>query len=147
MCLAFMDFSCLENDPDFAAARNYSAKEMAAHFKIHRRRLLREFQERLHLTPEQWLEAERDRRAVNLLRGSRLSIKEISQLLKYSQSSAFGRAFKREHGVWPRAFRRLQRKVETARSARAESPPRDHCHLGHGQGGGAFSEPQRGSIP
>jgi hypothetical protein len=27
-----MDFSCLEKDPDFAAKRNFSAKEMAEHF-------------------------------------------------------------------------------------------------------------------
>src|SRR6185295_2914648 len=109
MCLVFMDFSCLEKDPDFAAARHYSAKEVAEHFNTHRRKLLREFQAQRSMPIEQWLEGERDRRAVNLLRGSRLSMKEISDVLKYSQPSAFGRAFKRTHGVSPGKFRRQGR--------------------------------------
>ena len=51
-----------------------------------------------------WLGCENER----LLRDEKLAISEVAFLLGYSEPSTFYRAFRRWHGISPRAYRRRE---------------------------------------
>ncbi|NTX28428.1 AraC family transcriptional regulator [Burkholderia pyrrocinia] len=56
--------------------------------------------------------------AVKYVQQSSLRLSEISEMLGYSQQSAFSRAFKRLRGVTPRQFRAARHEAEPGRTAR-----------------------------
>jgi AraC-like DNA-binding protein len=55
--------------------------------------------------------------ALKYVQQSNLRLAEISELLGYSQQSAFSRAFKRLRGVTPRQFRAARHAADPGRSA------------------------------
>lgn len=77
------------------------------------------------LTYQQVLEALRRELALQYLTSARLSLTEISALLAYTDSTAFGRAFRRWTGHTPAAFRHAQAAArEPAQQPRSDGPAR-----------------------
>ncbi|WP_084498037.1 helix-turn-helix domain-containing protein [Spongiibacter marinus] len=77
---------------------------------------LRSFYRRLDqrsINYRHFLQTLRYQLAKQYLANSQLELAEISQLLGYSEQSAFGRAFKQWHGATPNRYRRL---IELERS-------------------------------
>ena len=60
------------------------------------------------------LEKERIRRSTQLVLGTQLPLADISELLGFSESSAFSKAFKRWHGESPQIFRQRNIQNNTA---------------------------------
>jgi AraC family transcriptional regulator len=67
--------------------------------------LVRLFRAAFGCTPMRYAEACRIARAAPLLRDTRLTVAEIAAVVGYDSQSAFARAFRRQRGVTPRAFR------------------------------------------
>lgn len=82
---------------------------IARELHISTRMLNRIFREKFAMTPEQYRLQCRMEKARNMLEQSRLSIKEISQMLGYCNQFYFSSEFKRVHGVSPLNFRRKKR--------------------------------------
>jgi AraC-like DNA-binding protein len=61
--------------------------------------------------------------AVKYVQQSNLRLAEISEILGYSQQSAFSRAFKRLRGVTPRQLRAMPHEAEPGRTAESVSAP------------------------
>lgn len=71
--------------------------------------LTRRFREQTSHSPASFLREVRLRRAVELLRTSFLSIKEVMAAVGWNDPSHFSRAFKRRFGISPQAMRRALR--------------------------------------
>lgn len=84
----------------------FSGKAMAHALRISRRELLRSVRRQFRCSLRAWLARERLRRARQLLRARRLTIKEIAHALGYSRAANFIRAFARALGVPPEFWRR-----------------------------------------
>lgn len=95
---AFLDGN-LEEAPDL--------DEIAATFKISRRHLTRLFAEYVGEPIHQYVQRVRIERAKALLRHTRMTILEIAQSVGFQSPSHFAEVFRREHGVAPLHWRRL----------------------------------------
>lgn len=85
------------------------------------RQLVRVFRERFGRTPMEYLRQARLQRAQELLLTTRESIEAIGSEVGFSYANYFARAFRREFGVSPVAFRRAYRL--TGHHASPEPPP------------------------
>jgi AraC-like DNA-binding protein len=96
----------LKNCPDWSAlARQagWSVSALARLSSVSGSGLRRHFLQRKGRPPKQWMDEERLRQAVGLLRDGS-SIKEIAAMLGYQQQTNFTRKFKAFWGVCPSAF-------------------------------------------
>ncbi len=98
-----------QNWPALAHEHQYRVTRLASAVGVDPRTLERWFQERLGLCPEAAMEKYRLVRALQLLQERKLSIKEISDDLGYSDTSTFCRAFKKWVAITPKNFQELFR--------------------------------------
>lgn len=89
-----------------------SVKEVARHADVSLRTLIRRFKEILHRSPEEEIRRVCIERAKLLLYDTELSIAKIAENLGYSSTEYFIRAFRRNTGVTPRAYRQSFRADE-----------------------------------
>ena len=83
-----------------AEEAGYNAKKLAERCGVSLRQLERFIPTATGKTPQQWLNYLRQQKAFELI-ASGQSVKEVSFLLGYKQTSHFSREFKRYHGVAP----------------------------------------------
>ena len=98
--------------PFTGSSLNAIARALATSPRSLQRRLLE-----AGTTFDELREQVREDLAVKYVRQSNLRLAEISEMLGYSQQSAFSRAFKRLRGVTPRQLRAMPHEAEPARSA------------------------------
>lgn len=85
--------------------------DIADSCKIHRNYLCRIFREHLGISPQEFLITFRLRKAVQLLRTTNLSIKDIGNAVGYPNQLHFSRAFKNVYGMSPKQWRSSQKLV------------------------------------
>jgi AraC-like DNA-binding protein len=95
--------SLVTNWTELAEVAGYSAKRLAGECGVSLRQLERFFPRVTGMTPQRWLNVLRQKKAVELIASGK-SIKEVSYVLGYKQSSHFSRDFKRFYGVAPSEF-------------------------------------------
>ncbi len=86
-----------------------SIADIAASCKIHRNYLGRIFREQLGTSPQEFLITYRMNKAVQLLRTTKLSIKDIGNAVGYPNQLHFSRAFKNVYGTPPSQWRKNPR--------------------------------------
>ncbi|MGX8698336.1 MAG: AraC family transcriptional regulator [bacterium] len=86
-------------------ARDISMEEIAEACGLNRSYFGRIFKETMGQTPQQYLIQYRMTKAAELLRGSRISIGEVSRSVGYENQLHFSRAFKTVFGISPREYR------------------------------------------
>ena len=82
-------------------AETLSVSTLAHHFKINRITLYRIFKESFKISPKEYIDKCRFKKACNFLNKSNLSIKEIADICGYKNASYFSLSFKKEFGVAP----------------------------------------------
>jgi AraC-like DNA-binding protein len=90
------------------SAHAWTVEELAAHVGLSRSALGERFTAVIGQPPMQYLARWRMQLAADLLHGSRRSMAAIAQQVGYDSEAAFSRAFKREHGKAPAAWRRAR---------------------------------------
>ena len=91
--------------PELAARVNYQAALLAKHWKVHPRRLQREFRRQLKTTPQKHLDLIRVSEIKELVR-QRMRTKEICVRLNYKHESQLCRQVHAIVGVGLKTFRR-----------------------------------------
>lgn len=86
---------------DNQLAETLSVSTLAQHFKINRITLYRIFKESFKISPKEYIDKCRLKKACNFLTKSNLSIKEIADLCGYKNASYFSLSFKKKFGVAP----------------------------------------------
>jgi transcriptional regulator GlxA family with amidase domain len=86
--------------------QHFSIDEVAAHFAVSPRTLLRRFREEIHDTPIGYLQKIRLEHAKALLETTHLSFVQIVDRAGYFDESAFRRLFKRHVGLTPIEYRK-----------------------------------------
>ncbi len=81
--------------------------ELAASLYLSRTHMIRLFRQAYHITPYQYLLKGKLRLARSLLVDTRLSIREISSQLAFTDESYFSKVFRAETGYAPAEYRRL----------------------------------------
>jgi AraC-like DNA-binding protein len=94
----------IKNWPELARKTKWSTSAMAKQCGVSVRTLERHFHRTLRQTPSDWLAVERQKYAETLL-SNRSSVKETASLIGYSHASTFARAFRKQTGRCPNAFR------------------------------------------
>ena len=88
------------------AGAEWSAEaDMARVGNVSPSRLHAQFREYLHMTPMQFVTDRRIHRAMDLLEHTALPMSEIALRVGYGDQAAFTRAFQRQAGEAPRAYR------------------------------------------
>lgn len=87
--------------------RRLCPSDMAAAARLSPFHFSRAFKVSTGLPPARWLARARLERAAALLRDTRLTVGEIADQVGYGGASQFARAFRRETGCSPQAYRRL----------------------------------------
>jgi AraC-like DNA-binding protein len=95
----------------------WTLEELARTAGTSRSVLAERFQQRVGVSPMQYLTQWRMLLAANLLRSSNSSLMRIAEEVGYQTDTAFSRAFRREYGAPPAAWRRNQEKKTTAHDA------------------------------
>jgi len=90
---------------DRSIGKPFRLKEYARHAGVSEAHLIREFRRMVGTTPAAYLAGARMERARQLLRYSRLSVKEIAEELCFRDQYYFSNAFKRCNGVSPKIYR------------------------------------------
>jgi DNA-binding response OmpR family regulator len=85
-------------------ARHLTLAGLARRVGMSPRRLQRDFKRRFGVTPAAYLVACRMRRAASELRDPQRLVKEVAASVGFPNPNNFATAFKRHHGVSPRAF-------------------------------------------
>lgn len=85
--------------------RNMSIEELASACGLNRNYFSRIFKDSLGQSPQQYLLHYRMTRAMELLKGSRLSIRDVGIAVGYENQLHFSRAFKSVYGTSPREYR------------------------------------------
>ena len=98
--IASVDYIHSHYDKDVTLA------ELAAVSCLSKFHFLRLFKEAFGRTPYQFIIEVKVRRAISLLRDSRLSIRDISKSLGQPDPSTFSRLFRKHVGVYPSQFRK-----------------------------------------
>ncbi len=86
-------------------SKGFKAKELAAQLGVSEAHLRRLFRAAHGKTPRRYLLEVRMQRAAELLRTTRLGIKQIALEVGYANLVTFGRSFKRVHNMMPSGFR------------------------------------------
>jgi AraC-like DNA-binding protein len=86
-------------------ARDWSLESLAAEVHVSRATLSRRFTELVGRSPMAYLAQWRLAWAADLLRATSNSVEQVARQVGYSSAFAFSAAFRREHGMSPRAFR------------------------------------------
>ncbi|MBC8058017.1 MAG: helix-turn-helix transcriptional regulator, partial [Rhizobiales bacterium] len=89
-------------------AQAWTVEELAREAGTSRSVLAERFQQIVGSSPMQYLTQWRMLLAANLLRGSNAQLASIAQDVGYQTDTAFSRAFRREFGAPPAAWRRSQ---------------------------------------
>jgi len=98
---------------------DWTVDELAAHAGLSRSALAQRFNELIGQPPMQYLKRWRLRRAATALKDSRRPVASLAEEYGYESESSFNRAFKREFGMPPAAWRRKgARGASSARPAR-----------------------------
>lgn len=97
----------------------HTATSLAKDIGVSERQHRRMFQSACGHTPRRYYSLLRLRRAADLLRQTRLAIKQVMEAVGFSTRRTFDRAFKREYGVTPSAFRRHARLGDRSRDVPA----------------------------
>jgi AraC-like DNA-binding protein len=87
------------------AGRDITLAEVARAVGLSRSGLATRFKELVGDTPMNYLTSWRMLKAREILQSDSVSLLEVAELVGYTSESAFSRAFKREHGQSPGAFR------------------------------------------
>lgn len=87
-------------------ASDLSVADIAAHVGVSERYLRRLFADKLHLSPLNYLQQFRLNKAIELLRDTDLSVKEVAYRCGFHSSQYFSRLFKSYTGVSPRRAER-----------------------------------------
>jgi AraC family transcriptional regulator, alkane utilization regulator len=87
-------------------AQAWTVASLAQAVNVSRTVLAERFTALVGVPPMQYLMQWRVALAANLLRGSRMSLTRIAEQIGYESEAAFSRAFKREYGAPPGAWRR-----------------------------------------
>jgi len=87
-------------------SRAWTVDELAERVGLSRSALADRFAQLLGVPPMQYLTRWRLQLAADLLRGGKRSVAQIAAEVGYESEAAFNRAFKREHGASPGAWRR-----------------------------------------
>ncbi|WPN49329.1 MULTISPECIES: AraC family transcriptional regulator [unclassified Pseudomonas] len=95
----------------------WTLEELARTAGTSRSVLAERFQQLVGVSPMQYLTQWRMLLAANLLRSSNSSLMRIAEEVGYQTDTAFSRAFRREYGAPPAAWRRNQEKKTTAHDA------------------------------
>ncbi|MBN1557431.1 MAG: helix-turn-helix transcriptional regulator [Lentisphaerae bacterium] len=91
----------LREHPDYA----WSLKEAAAAHGVSREHLARVFRARVGMPPARFLATERCRRAVSLLRNTRLPVREVARQCGYASTATLARHVRRAEGCAPNRLR------------------------------------------
>ena len=86
--------------------RDISVEEIAANRGLNRSYFSRLFKECMGESPQQFLIHYRTAKAAELLKGTKLSIAEVSHAVGYENPLHFSRAFKKVYGISPNEYRR-----------------------------------------
>ena len=95
-CAAYID-GHLSNAP--------TVEELAERFKVSRVTIFREFRRSHGLSPKEYIEDVRFRKAARLLEGTRLGVKEVAQQCGFKDQTHFCCQFKRRFGAPPGRWR------------------------------------------
>lgn len=102
-------FEAAERHARRLAPRLPTVAELAAYCGMSREHFARAFKQARGLSPSAFLDNERWQQAQRLLTDGSDSLAKVAQQLRYTDPSAFSRAFRRRFGCSPRAYRRLYR--------------------------------------
>ena len=94
--------------------------DLAAHFNMNKRTLIRRFERSTGMTPSKFIRAARIDAAAAMLSRTRLSVEEIGCAVGYQDAASFRLAFKEATGYSPREFR-MERALGTERVERGIS--------------------------
>lgn len=92
-------------------ADGLNINQIAAYFKIDRRKLAPLFKLHVGMTPSDYLIECRILKAKELLRTSNGPIKQVSECVGYSDSLFFSRAFKKKTGISPSEYRSITKNI------------------------------------
>ncbi len=95
-------------------SQTLTVTEIAREVGISESRLYALFENELRMSPKRFVARRRLERAALLLESDHASIAEIACRVGYGDQSAFTRAFRREWGALPSAYRKARQKRETA---------------------------------
>lgn len=87
---------------------NITVASIADSCKIHRNYLCKIFRDQLGVSPQEFLITYRMNKAVQLLKTTSLSIKDIGNAVGYPNQLHFSRAFKNVYGISPSQWRKEQ---------------------------------------
>ncbi len=85
-----------------------SLSEVAEHLGVSGAHLARCFQKELHLTVNQYIAHQKTDAAKSLLRTTTRDVREISDALSFSSPAYFGKVFRQQTGMTPKAYRNSQ---------------------------------------
>ena len=107
------DVEALKLALDNAVEENFRLAKFAGEHKVSEAHLIRQFSRHFGMTPYEYLMARKMETARHLLLYSSLSVKEIADLLAFSDQYYFSNYFKRRTGFSPRIYRTrmLQKKI------------------------------------
>ena len=91
---------------DDRLTERFSLDDIAEHFHVSKRHMLRVFKERFGVTPGAYHSEIRLVAAERYLVETQLSIGDIASVLGFADQSFFSTAFKKKYGVYPTAFRK-----------------------------------------
>ncbi len=95
---------------DARIEQNIPVSELAAFMGMSEKYFIQFFHTHTGYSPKQYMIRRRMEHAASLLADSALTISQIAQMLHFSDSYAFSKAFKKYYGESPGAFRKIYRK-------------------------------------
>jgi AraC-like DNA-binding protein len=100
------------------AGTTFAIRDLAAEFRLSPAYLQRLFKNETGICMGEWLSEQRLQRAAYLLSNSYLSIKEITHVIGYEHTSSFIRAFERRFLQAPAGYRKHNKHIYDAQSAK-----------------------------
>ncbi|MCP2314740.1 Helix-turn-helix domain-containing protein [Nocardia amikacinitolerans] len=83
-----------------------TVSDLAARAGVSRRTLIRRFTEQVRMTPNEWLQTARVRKAQELLETTNVTIDSIAEQAGFASVAALRQAFRKTVGVTPQAYRK-----------------------------------------